>query len=87
MRTDIFEQLREVLAFTTGHSVEEILPTSQLEVDLGVGVEEDFPRLVSAINNAFEIKLNPDHVLNELDEAGDTVDQLARLVEEEVELG
>lgn len=87
MKTDIFEQLREVLAFATGHSVEEIMSTSQLEADLGVNLEEDFPRLVSAINKKFEIELKARQVLDELAEAGDTIEQLARLVEEEVELG
>jgi acyl carrier protein len=87
MKTEIFEELQEVLAIATGHSVEEIQPATQLEADLGVNMEDDFPRILNAVNQRFEIKLQPGHVLQELEEAGDSVEQLAKLVEEEVELG
>lgn len=87
MKPQTFEELQELLAITTGHSVEEIQPTSQLEVDLGVNMEDDFPRLLSIINQKFEVKLDIRHVLKELEVAGDTVEQLAKLIEEEVELG
>lgn len=84
---EVFEKLRELLAFATGHSVEEILTTSLLEEDLGINLEEDFPRLIAVINQSFEIELEIYHVLNELDEAEDSVEQLSKLVEEEIELG
>lgn len=87
MKTETFEDLRELLALATGHSVEEIQPASQLEVDLGVNMEDDFPRLLAAIEKRFEIKLELGHVLKELEVAGDSVEQLAKLIEEEVELG
>jgi hypothetical protein len=84
---EVFKKLRELLAFATGHSVEEIFTTSLLEEDLGINLEEDFPRLIAVINQSFEIELEIYHVLNELEEAEDSVEQLAKLVEEEVELG
>jgi len=87
MNEDIFAQIRELLAMATGHSPEEITPASQLEVDLGVNLEEDFSRLVAVINQAFEIELDEQHLLDELEKAEDTVEQLAKLVEEEIELG
>ncbi|MFH2118479.1 MAG: hypothetical protein ABII10_01960 [Candidatus Paceibacterota bacterium] len=87
MQSEIFEQLRELLAVTTGHNTEEIFPESQLEVDLGINLEEDFGRLLSIINHEFKIELEPNHILGELEEAEDTVEQLAKLIEEEVELG
>lgn len=87
MPSETFEQLRELLAVATGHNIEEIAPTSLLEVDLGVNMEEDFPRLVKLINKEFNIELKPHHVLHELEQAEDSVEQLAKLIEEEVELG
>ena len=87
MKNETFERLRELLAIPTGHNVEEIFPHSELEVGLGVDMEEDFPRLVAAVNNEFEIHLDPDHVFHELSEANDSVEQLAKLIEEEIELG
>lgn len=87
MESATFNQVRELLAMATGHSVEEITPESQLEVDLGVNLEEDFARLVAILNQSFEIELEETHILSELEKADDTVEQLAKLVEEEVELG
>lgn len=87
MNKEIFTKLQELLAMATGHNVAEILDITQLEADLGVNMEEDFPRLMAVINHDFDIELELDVVLDELDEAGDTVEQLAKLIEEEVELG
>ncbi|MFZ5437554.1 MAG: hypothetical protein ACOZAK_00665 [Patescibacteria group bacterium] len=87
MNKDIFNQLQELLALATGHSPAEILPGSHLEADLGINMEEDFPRLLAVINQDFEIELDMMTVLDELEESEDTVEQLAKLVEEEVELG
>lgn len=87
MNKEILNQLQELLALATGHSPAEILPGANLEVDLGVNMEEDFPRLLAVINQEFEIELDMKTVLAELDEAEETVEQLAKLVEEEVELG
>lgn len=87
MQNETFQKLRELLALATGHTVQEIIPGSLLEVDLGINIEEDFPRLLSVMNQEFGIKLDMEHVLDELEEGGDTVEQLAKLIEEEVELG
>ena len=87
MKIETFEDLRELLAIATGHNVEEIAPISQLEADLGVNMEEDFPRLVAVINKEFGIELKAPQVLHELEQAGDTVEQLTKLIEEEIELG
>jgi len=87
MNKEIFDQLQELLAMATGHSNAEILPISNLEADLGINLEEDFPRLLAMINRDFEIELDMETVLDELEETDYTVEQLAKLVEEEVELG
>jgi hypothetical protein len=87
MENVTFERVRELLAISTGHNIEEISPQSQLEVDLGVNMEEDFPRLVKVINKEFAIELKPHHILHELGQAEDSVEQLTKLIEEEIELG
>ena len=87
MNNEIFNKLQELLAMATGHSAAEILPATQLEDGLGVNMEEDFPRLMAVVNHEFDIELEMDIVLDELEEAGDTVEQLAKLIEEEVERG
>jgi acyl carrier protein len=87
MNNEIFERTRELLASATGHGPEEIAPESQLEANLGVDLEEDFPRLIAMISQEFEVELDEDHLLNELEKADNTVEQLAKLIEEEVELG
>jgi hypothetical protein len=67
--------------------VDEIVAETQLDEDLGVAPDEDFPRVLAQINKEFHVKLNLREVLEELQESGDTVEQLAKLIEEEVELG
>ncbi|NCN45689.1 MAG: hypothetical protein COU63_04190 [Candidatus Pacebacteria bacterium CG10_big_fil_rev_8_21_14_0_10_36_11] len=87
MNNQTFLEIQELLALATGHNSQEIMPITQLEVDLGIDMEEDFPRLLAVINQKFDIDLELDHVLDELDEAGDTVEHLVKLIFEEVELG
>lgn len=87
MNSQTLEQLCELLASETGHNVDEILPLTQLEVDLGVSQDEDFPRLLASVNQEFGVELKLSHVLSELNEAGDTVEHLSKLIEEEIELG
>jgi hypothetical protein len=83
----VLTQLQELLADFTGNELEEIRPESHLEDDVGMTLSEDFPRLMAQINAAFEIKLNHREVLAELEEADDTVAELAKLIADECELG
>lgn len=87
MNSQPLEKLQQILAVTTSHDLEEIGPETRLEEDLGVNMLEDFPSLMAMINSEFELKLQIEDVLNELEEAEETVEVLAKLIEEEIELG
>lgn len=80
-------QLQEFLADFTGNDIEEIHPYSHLEDDLGLTLVDDLPRMVAKINQAFEIKLQAKEVMSELETAGESVAELAKLIDDECELG
>jgi hypothetical protein len=80
-------KLQEFLAEFTGNDIEEIHPFSHLEDDLGLTLVDDLPRLVAQLNKTFEIKLQQAEVMDELEAAGETVGQLAKLIDDEWELG
>jgi hypothetical protein len=84
---DIINQLRQLLAEATGNELEEIFSESHLQEDLNIDLMEDFPRLMAKINHGFEINLKIEEVLNELEEAGETVGELSKLIKDEYELG
>lgn len=85
---EIFNRLRQMLADLTGNHIEEILPDSDLEEDLGLDLDVDCGRLVDTINDEFEIELSEKIVYQELtEEAHASVAELAKLVYDECELG
>lgn len=81
------EQLRALLAEKTGNDLEDIHPQSHFEDDLGINLSDDFPRLLSQINVEFEIGLDLHTVMDEMEMAGETVAELAKLIDDESELG
>ncbi len=81
------EQLRQLLAEKTSNDLEEIQPYSNLEDDLGINLADDFPRLLAQINTEFEIDLDLETVVGEMEMAGETVAELAKLIDDESELG
>lgn len=81
------EQLRQFLAEKTSNEIEEIQAYSNLEDDLGINLADDFPRLLAQINTEFEIDLDYDTVVDEMEMAGETVAELAKLIDDESELG
>lgn len=81
------EQLRQFLAEKTSNDLEEIQSYSNLVDDLGINLADDFPRLLSQINIEFEIDLDYDTVVDEMEMAGETVAELAKLIDDESELG
>ena len=85
--TIIINKLRYLLADITGNHVEEILADSHLQDDLGINLMEDFSRIMAQINSEFEISLKIEEVLDELEAAGEIVEELAKLVVDEMELG
>jgi len=85
--TSALPKLQEFLADFTGNDLEEIHPESHLEDDLGLTLVDDMPRLIAQMNKAFEIKLNQAEVMDELEAAGETVGELAKLINDEWELG
>lgn len=82
-----FSQVQDLLETVTVLSRQEIVPEASLEEDLGLNLDEDLVRLVSLINRHFEIELDADVVMQELNEAGATVAELAKLIHDEYELG
>lgn len=82
-----FSQVQDLLETVTVLSRQEIVPEASLEEDLGLNLDEDLVRLVSLINRHFEIELDVDVVMQELNEAGATVAELAKLIHDEYELG
>ena len=82
-----FDKLRNLLAEATVLDVSDIEADSHFEDDLGISFMEDFPRLLAIINSEFEIKLDIEEVLDELEEMGETFGDLAQIIEEECELG
>lgn len=82
-----FSQVQDLLETVTVLSRQEIVPEASLEEDLGLNLDEDLVRLVGLINRHFEIELDVDVVMQELNEAGATVAELAKLIHDEYELG
>jgi len=83
----IFDQIRELLANFTAHSPSEVFFDSHLEDDLGMDLELDLPRLLPIINQKFDIELELETLVEELEEADATVSALTQLVNDECELG
>lgn len=85
---EIFNRLRQLLTDLTGNDIEEVLPDSDLEEDLGLNLDVDITRIVERINQEFEINLQDSVVFQELtEEAHASVAELAKLVYDEYELG
>ena len=82
-----FPKLKVLLSEITGNEIDDITVYSHLEDDLGVNLHDEFRRIVAQINLEFEISLNKSELLDELSETGETVGELAKLIDEECELG
>jgi acyl carrier protein len=80
-------RLQEFLADFTSNELEDVKPMSHLEDDLGLTLADDLSRLVSKLNHEFQIKLKLSEVMDELEAAGETVAELAKLIDDECELG
>lgn len=78
-----FNQLRTILAETTGNEAGDIHPDSALIDDLGIVPDTDLPSILKRVNKDFEIHLNPGAVADEVE----TVEDLLTIVSDEVELG
>jgi len=83
MNQQAFEKLQDIIVEVTGNEPDSIKPESSLEDDLGIILDEDFERLILAINQAFEIELDPE----EISDVVATVGDLASIIDEELELG
>ena len=83
MNQQTFEKLQDIIVEVTGNEPDSIKPESSLEDDLGIILDEDFERLILAINQAFEIELDPE----EISDVVATVGDLASIIDEELELG
>lgn len=85
--TKSLAQLQEFLAEFTSSDPEDVKPTSHLEDDLGLTLADDLAKLISQINHEFQINLKTSEVMDELEAAGETVAELAKLIDDECELG
>lgn len=74
--------VQNIIANLTGNEIQDLDPEFELEDDLGI-TEVDFRRILSAINSDFDIHLRFSEISHEVE----TVEELARLVLEESELG
>ena len=84
---ELFSELRDLLVETTGNSEREVFLEADLEEDLGLNLDEDLTRLIKRVNQRFEIHLVALEVLEELEEVGASVAELAKLINDEHELG
>lgn len=82
-----FKKLQNLLSVLTSNEVAEINLESHLEEDLAVNLKEDLPRLLTKINQEFAVDLKKEDVLQELEQTGETVGGLAKLIDDECELG
>lgn len=79
---EVVERIRNIIAETTGNDISDIFPDTLLDDELEI-TTVDFKRIVAAINNEYQIELNPDELL---EEDINTVIELAMVVREETEL-
>ncbi len=83
MTKETLNKLNDLIVEVTGNDPDSIKPESDLEEDLGIVLDEDFERLISSINQDFEIELDAE----EINDVVTTVGDLANIIEEELELG
>lgn len=89
-QSSTFQKLQEVLAELTGNEIEDIGLESHLEEDLGLILDDDYPRLINKIKQKFadeEMEFNAEEMTEHLREAGETVAQLVKIIDEERDLG
>lgn len=79
---EVVERIRTIIAETTGNDIGDIFPDTLLDDELEI-TTVDFKRIVVAINNEYQIELNPDELL---EEDINSVIELAMVVREETEL-
>ncbi len=81
--SEIFEQLRNIIAEETGNDPASITPDSDLIEDLGMVIEHDLPPVVKRINIEFDVALNAKVLVL----TAETVNDLLTYIIEEIELG
>jgi acyl carrier protein len=81
--SEIFEQLRDIIAEETGNDPASITPDSDLIEDLGMVIEHDLPPVIKRINKEFAVALNPKLLVV----TAETVNDLLTYIIEEIELG
>lgn len=86
-KSSSIQPLIRLLSDITGNDIEEIAPDSYLEEDLGIIFEDDLTKIINKINLTFDINLTEHEVLTELEESTSTVGELAKLIDDEIELG
>jgi hypothetical protein len=84
-----FVKLQELIAEFIIDEPSNILPQLELETDLGVDTEVTFPKLITKINEEFDITLSAKELIEEAedDEAPLTIENLALKVNDETQWG
>lgn len=81
-----FTTIQHLLAEKTAINLEDIVPETHLEAELGIDLEDDLPAIIGKVNRQFGIQLSADEVYSNL-EAIPTVGRLSQLVQDELDLG
>lgn len=81
--SEIFEQLRDIIAEETGNDPASITPDSDLIEDLSLELEVNLTPIIKRINKEFGIFLNPKEIILNAEIVNDI---LSRVIDE-VELG
>ncbi len=84
--SEIFEQLRDIIAEETGNDPASITPDSDLIEDLSLEIETNLLPIIKRINKEFEITLSPKELLGPVAVAETVNDILIRVIDE-VEYG
>lgn len=82
-----FTKLQQFLSEMTGNDLEEVQPESVLDEDLGFDLEADLARILYKVNTNFDIELFVKDVKQVFAETAATVEVLAKLIDDEIELG
>jgi len=84
---DVFARLRIVIASETVHNEGDLVPDAHIEKELDINLVDSFPFLLTKINEEFDMSLESDDTLDELEEMGGTIGDLLKIINEELELG
>jgi hypothetical protein len=87
---DCFQTVQIVTAVSTGNKLPDVTPQANLITDLGMNLKLDLPEIIYVLNQEYRsesLDLDADEVRAELEATEPTVLELARIVQEVIDLG